>query len=830
MNKLLGSVSESSKKNGSYIFTFKYHKDPDYKFKMFGIREYGTAAKAKAAAEKHRKKLQPELKKLSNIRTGTSYVDDLYENNKAFRDFIKEYAKNTKQPEYKNFYKLLGNQKIRLETSFKKNLKLPRTKGYNTTVNQLAEKLKITPKRLQSIGKNERLGKYINTNFDSIKQSIPGKIGAVKMYKDPTDTQIKNYFENFSSGQNALPEKIIKRIKNIDNVFRKTIINGKIYTDANGSKKTQYLPTVLEVIDKVDSINTPGEAVSAMSNYAKILRGAGLQQGLNIKEDVVAGERLLSKFAADSRNGYKGAFYKAALAEVNRKNYNNRGSLTDFRSRFNDELRNAMGLDKRLSNNELPKLPYNINEVISLSAGKSRDIQPFSVFVDATDAKINQNQLANYQGVFSRKLGKVEDLIKADKMDEATKLAATLKDNQTALGEKLLKKGFNQKQINQLNLPEIVVGDKVDPKIYSPENLARYKEAGVDIEGFAKDRKFYVDTKGTKPFFEVDDQALKRVAVKLAKNNTGDICNLVTQNVAGGGRIGFAKGGNCATQVAAKFDEDPVKFAQDVNKLPEASGAINKVKSAASKFLSVAKKGGKFGALAAVGAATAGLVKEFRNDDPSTYLSNENQQKNMLIDMMTQPILGPSLDAPSTAFGDAVLPAIGAVTAAGMVPGGAELYRQRTGAGSMKRPLGGPRLDEEGAKILKKRVSPFRAATGPISGVLGKGLAATGTPLGMLALEPLYIGQQIADGDSIGDIATNPLNYMGPAFAGSLTKEATRFAGPTMANIMRLGISPTTLKTVSRRFGLPGLALSAGVSGYEMYQNKKAGRGLFDDG
>ena len=40
----------------------------------------------------------------------------------------------------------------------------------------------------------------------------------------------------------------------------------------------------------------------------------------------------------------------------------------------------------------------------------------------------------------------------------------------------------------------------------------------------------------------------------------------------------------------------------------------------------------------------------------------------------------------------------------------------------------------------------------------------------------------------------------------------------------------TTLKTVSRRFGLPGLALSAGISGYEMYQNKKAGRGLFDDG
>ena len=291
--------------------------------------------------------------------------------------------------------------------------------------------------------------------------------------------------------------------------------------------------------------------------------------------------------------------------------------------------------------------------------------------------------------------------------------------------------------------------------------------------------------------------------------------------------MGFASGSGCTIEVNNAIDNNPVKFAQDMNKT---EGMLPKIQNAASKFLNVAKKGGKFGAFAAAGAAAAGLVKEFRNDDPSTYLSNENQQKNMLIDMMTQPILGPSLDAPSTAFGDAQLPAIGAVTAAGMVPGGAELYRQRTGAGSMKRPLGGPRLDAEGAKILKNRVSPVRAALGPLSGVLGKGLAATGTPLGMLALEPLYIGQQIADGDSAGEIATNPLNYLGPAFAGSLSKEATRFAGPTMSNIMRLGISPTALKTVSRRFGLPGLALSAGVSGYEMYQNKKAGRGLFDDG
>ena len=40
----------------------------------------------------------------------------------------------------------------------------------------------------------------------------------------------------------------------------------------------------------------------------------------------------------------------------------------------------------------------------------------------------------------------------------------------------------------------------------------------------------------------------------------------------------------------------------------------------------------------AAGAAGLALVKEFRNDDPTTYLSNEDQQKNMLVDMATQPI------------------------------------------------------------------------------------------------------------------------------------------------------------------------------------------------
>ena len=357
------------------------------------------------------------------------------------------------------------------------------------------------------------------------------------------------------------------------------------------------------------------------------------------------------------------------------------------------------------------------------------------------------------------------------------------------------------------------------------KNIQELADKGIALRSKAKPMAQMVLETGDENLIKRFD--IRNILIKQGQKG-GEICGLVGFK-SKGGRMMFAKGTGCGEEVAQAFDKNPVKFSEEVTKLPYEEGPLNKVRNVASKFLSVAKKGGRFGAFAAAGAATAGLVKEFRNDDPSTYLSNEDQQKNMLIDMLTQPVSTP-LEEPSTVFGDAQLPAIGAVTAAGMVPGGAELYRQRTGSGVRKGPLGGPRLDADKLPIPKNRVSPFRAALGPLSGVLGKGLAATGTPLGMLALEPLYIGQQIADGDSAGEIATNPLNYLGPAFAGSLSKEATRFAGPTMSNIMRLGISPTTLKTVSRRFGIPGLALSAGVSGYEMYQNKKAGRGLFDDG
>ena len=277
------------------------------------------------------------------------------------------------------------------------------------------------------------------------------------------------------------------------------------------------------------------------------------------------------------------------------------------------------------------------------------------------------------------------------------------------------------------------------------------------------------------------------VPIAQAIQDTGDAALIKRYE----NRIGCAEG--CLVKTAR---EQPGKFAriyESINKSPMLRGA------------------GKFGALAAVGAGAAAIVKPYMNDDVSTYLSDEGQQKNMLKSMILDPITQPDekiTEDEVNVFDKAYLPTLGAVTAAGAIPGGKRLFdvRKRMGAGNI------------------------RAALSPIRGVLGKGLAATGTPLGIAALEPLYLASQISEGDSLGEIATNPLNYLAPAFAGGLSKEATRFVGPTASKVMRLGISPTALKTFSRRFGLPGLALSSGISGFEMLQNYRAGRGLFDDG
>jgi len=247
--------------------------------------------------------------------------------------------------------------------------------------------------------------------------------------------------------------------------------------------------------------------------------------------------------------------------------------------------------------------------------------------------------------------------------------------------------------------------------------------------------------------------------------------------------------------LAATANESPAAFSEALKKTP----------AAARSFLGMLGKFGvkaaPYAAIAAAGAAIEPLVKPFRSDDPTTYLSDENQQKGMLLSMIEGET--PKVDEDILKW---QYPAAGAAAAAA-IPGSAAMYKAR-------------RLPFKSVKrgIDRAAMGPARAALGPV----GKFLAGSFSPLGVAATLPLHIAAQRKGGTEWGDIATDPGHWMGPAFASSGAKMATRGMAPTgiLAKAIRMGMSPRALMLGSRFLGWPGLALTAGMWGYDKWKNR----------
>ena len=270
---------------------------------------------------------------------------------------------------------------------------------------------------------------------------------------------------------------------------------------------------------------------------------------------------------------------------------------------------------------------------------------------------------------------------------------------------------------------------------------------------------------------------------------------------------------NIGTNLARRINVD-----QMADQLILPKSVINKLKDGTLKYDSPAfrnilrtlGKGKIFTATAAVGVGTGALVKKFMNDDPSTYLTNDKQANAMILDTIDQKEREERMaaigDAPELLDEANIAANIGVTAAA--VPGASAVYAAR------RKPF-----------KTRKAMGPARAALGPV----GKALSGFATPAGIAALTPLNVASSLYEGDSAYEVATDPLNYLGPAFAGTLSKEATRGMGATskLAKSLRLGMSPGAIKMVSRRFGLPGLALSAGISLYELADDYKSSRGMF---
>jgi hypothetical protein len=201
----------------------------------------------------------------------------------------------------------------------------------------------------------------------------------------------------------------------------------------------------------------------------------------------------------------------------------------------------------------------------------------------------------------------------------------------------------------------------------------------------------------------------------------------------------------------------------------------------------------RFTLAGAAGAGVQAIVKEFRNDDPTSYLSNEDQQKNMLVSMAMDPI-APDFERPDIL--DFQLPAVGA-----SIAGATAISAPSTIKASRSRGLG---VEQKGMIRTAGRV-------------LGRGLGVAASP-GLLApLAAMDITSQIAEGDSAADIATDPLNYLYPAFADQ-TPKLTRGLPSAVRGIASLGMSPGALRVLSRA-GILGFGASLGLQGMKLLQD-----------
>jgi hypothetical protein len=709
-----------------------------------------------------------------------SKIPTIYETSKKFKSFYDSgYDTPWKDASY--------DAKYRAVLSFEKRA-APLPAGYTLTVEELAEKLGLGKATVNnafiksSPDYNLSTSKFIRENFSDYKKyKAPGVKGSPTRYwKEPSDLVMRRY----KSLQNSrrISSSMINNIEDLYN-------NPKIYKTIFTDKKLPPLEDVQAVLNN----RSPATAANAMATLARVLRGDDFRTPVNVKRDVVAGKRILDQIGSVGKNNaYRTAFYNAALFNVDNiyKGKSN-VSLSDFKNTFRNELRTILGLKSK------EVIPFSVNEVIGITTGEMRGLQPYTAFVDITARNINENALAAYQGQLSHRINQIQTVMKGGKYEgvnysnvseagrvaKAEELAGKLIDTKNKAQATLMDPEgdyrLSRKQVDQLGMADIKIGTKIDPKIYSPEQLARYKTKGLDIQGMADREGFYIDTKGRRPFFDVSTKELKKVAENLSKKEQLEVCSLLS----GGGLPG-----NCAKAI----DENPVKFSQIVSESPATTTAMQKLKTTALGFL---KSPGvkRFTLAGAAGAGVQAIVKEFRNDDPTSYLSNEDQQKSMLVAMATDPI-APDFERP--AILDYQLPAMGATAL-----GATALTAPSTIKASRSRGLG---VEQKGMMRTAGRV-------------LGRGLGVAAAP-GLLA--PFAAGDiasQIAEGDSLADVATDPFNYLYPAFADA-TPKLTKGLPSAVRGIASLGMSPAALRVLSRA-GILGFGASLGLQGMKLLQD-----------
>ena len=687
------------------------------------------------------KRSNPELFKNIKIETFLAgKLDRYYNSNPEFQKFWKE-KYQSKHGNWKDI--TVDNKTVKKNSikTFKLDLERKKVIPNNYIRNKLfAEKIGVDPDTYRTMRTRDS---YKNLISKINKIAKPKTFSKELYFKDPSAdeiSKIKNLIqENREAGYTKMSEK--KQAVSYEPI---RAIHRELIRDPDAT------PTELAeaIYGKANAKNLQNVGNDA-SMYVEFLSGSRKVPGIKAPTLMVS-ENILGNILMPGSG-----FFNFGNAERRNAMLKERDKIL----KITDPKNRLFTIRNRLLKN-LRGQGFNIDEAMGLSATYER-APGYSELAQITSPEVNYIKGNTIDRDFSRIFDKV---VRGEK-----NLGSEIKKfNQDS-------KAFQKTYNVDTPIIEYKPGEKLDASKFVKNFDKLTPEAQVNVSQLA-DQGIALRSK-----------AMPMGALLAAVEKAPQACRTI---------LNYQTGGISAT-CAEAIQKDPVGSAEKLKNLDAQSGPLAKVKNAAVSFLK--SPGVKRFTLAGIaGTVGAAIVKEFRNDDPTTYLSNEDQQKNMLVSMAIDPI-APDFERPDIL--DFQLPAVGATVAGATAlsaPTTIKASKSRAAGIEKSKRLGGPR--------------PGLAKTG--LRVLGRGLGVAAAP-GLLApLAAMDITSQIAEGDSPMDIATDPLNYLYPAFADQ-TPKLTRGLNPLFRKAANLGLGKAGLRVLSRA-GIVGLAASLGIQGYNL--------------
>ena len=680
-----------------------------------------------------------------------------------------------------------------------------------------------------------------------------GRGGNTLYLKTPTKEEFKLIYKA-STGFDRLKPDTVNRMKDFHNLYKEDYKRGNL---PDWNRVSKDFPKL-----------TRSQAGLTFARLAQWYKGQPFknEELRGFARLPKTGEKMLKAASnASFGNLYNQGLNEISLATIDEKLGRESGTFKSFKDRARNILKknNIPLYDVKKTN------PYgfNINEIVGTSARARSKAVEFSQFIDVMEGKLNQTTLARYQ----TDLG-----IATDAIEKSPKLFEKNPKLFKEIAFKMNKKSRGLESDYGIRLAKIRPPSSVD-KYYSPNRLKQLRDQGININTASKRAGYTFEMpRGAMTVKEFGDKFSKDPS-KLLEQFTAAVrgagkCQTIIKNafMASGGRVPYAGGQDaCARAVEA----NPEAAAKIINQIPEQSGPINKVKNAATRFLQGFKTSGSLRGKVALGAGAviggggaAALVREFRSDDKSTYLTNDRQMEGMIIaDDIERDLedMGFILDNE----GKIELAATGALSAS-MVKqvynaaraGEAQLLEMPKELDQEARALRKTikqilykdgrkvkRITESGQQVIRESrdrlnqienlakdtklrgttgdlVNPGRSgrlmsALGLSKGVLGLGLNAFMSPAIALPTAAMSVARDIKSGKSTEDTLTNPFTYLPTAFMKSGMKGLAKMGATRgLMGIAGLGLGSVAAAPVVGALSIAGGLATLGSMGYQGYK------------